>query len=78
MTYLAKNLVEMTGWLNEWDTENAINDAWAVDERQPQGLQFTPKVAPSIDGRISWFAFAEAIDDWLGITTLTPEKWAPS
>ena len=25
-----------------------------------------------------WFAFEEAIHDWLDITTLTPEKWAPS
>ena len=46
--------------------------------RQPQGLQFTPKVAPSFDGRISWFAFEEAIDDWLDIATLAPDKWAPS
>ncbi len=37
-----------------------------------------PKVAPSFDGRVSWFAFEEAIDDWLDITTLAPDKWAPS
>ena len=55
-----------------------MNVAWAVDERQPQGLHFTPKVAPSVDGRISWFAYEEAIDDWLDITTLAPDKWAPS
>ena len=47
-------------------------DAWATDERQPQGLQFTPKVAPSFDGTTSWFAYEEAIDDWLDITPLTP------
>ena len=50
----------------------------AVDERQPQGLQFTPKVAPSFDGRTSWFAYEEAIYDWLDITTVAPDKWAPS
>ena len=37
-----------------------------------------PKVAVSFDGRISWFAVEEAIDDWLYITTLAPDKWAPS
>ena len=68
----------MIDWPTEWDTEGEINDAWAVDERQPQGLHFTPKVAPSFDGRTSWFAYEEAIDDWLDITTLAPDKWAPS
>ena len=53
-------------------------DAWTADERQPQGLQFTPKVAPSFDGRTSWFAYEEAIGHWLDIATLTPDKWAPS
>ena len=38
----------------------------------------TSKVAPSFDGRISWFAFEEAIDDWLDLTTLAPDTWAPS
>ena len=68
----------MTDWPTEWDMDNEINHAWAVDERQHQGLQFTSKVAPSFDGRISWFAFEEAIYDWLDSTTLTPDKWAPS
>ena len=53
-------------------------DAWTADERQPQGIQYAPKVAPSFDGRTSRFAYEEAIADWLDITTLTPEKWAPS
>ena len=68
----------MTDWPTEWDMEGETNDAWAVDERQNQGIKFTPKVAPSFDGRISWFAFEEAIYDWLDITTLAPDKWAPS
>ena len=46
--------------------------------RGPQGLHFTPNVAPSFDGRISRFAYAEAIDDWLEITALAPYTWAPS
>ena len=61
-----------------WVTEGEFNDAWAVGERQPQVLHFTQKVAQSFDGRIYWFAFEEAMDDWLHITTLAPDKWAPS
>ena len=76
--HLKKSKAETMDWPTEWDTEGELNDAWAVDERQPQGLHFTPKVAPSFDGRISWFAYEEAIDDWLDITTLTPDTWAPS
>ena len=53
-------------------------DVWTADERQPQGLQFTPQVAPTFDGRTPWSAYEEAIDDWLDITTFTPDKWAPS
>ena len=68
----------MSEWPIEWDTKGETNHAWAVDERQPQGIQFTPKVAPSFDGRISWFAFEEAIDDWLDITTLAPDNLGPS
>ena len=68
----------MNDFPTEWDMEEETNDAWAVDERQPQGLHFTQMVAPSFDGRIFWFVFGEAIDDWLDITTLAPDKWAPS
>ena len=68
----------MADWPNELDQDSALFDAWAADERQPQGLQFTPEVALSFDGRASWFAFEEAMDEWLDIATLTPEAWAPS
>ena len=44
----------------------------------PHGLQSTPKIAPGFDGRISWFTYGEAIDDWLGITVLPDEKLGPS
>ena len=38
----------------------------------------TPKIPPTYDGRASWFAYEEAIDDWTDITTLAPEKLGPS
>ena len=50
----------MNDWPTEWDMEGETHDSWADDESQPQGLQFTQKVAPSLDGRIYWFAFEEA------------------
>ena len=50
-----------------------------VSDAVPQGdLQSTPKVPPAFNGRSSWFAYEEAIDDWLDFTTLDPEKWGPS
>ena len=64
--------------MTEWDQEKDSFEAFAIEERNPMGLQSTPKIPPSFGGRISWFAFEEAVDDWLDITTLAPEKQAPS
>ena len=69
---LENNLREMADWPHESDQDSDMFDAWTADERQPQGLQFTPKVALAFDGRIAWFAYEEAIDDGLDITTVTP------
>ena len=38
----------------------------------------TTKVAPAYDGRTSFFAFEDAIDDWCDITELEPEKRGPA
>ena len=40
--------------------------------------QMTTKVAPAYDGRTSFFAFEDAIDDWCDITELEPEKRGPA
>eukprot|EP00435_Cladocopium_sp_Y103_P016760 s2970_g4.t1 len=40
--------------------------------------QMTTKVAPFYDGKTSFFAFEDAIDDWRGITELEPEKRGPA
>ena len=37
-----------------------------------------PKVPPTFDGTTSWLEYEDMIEDWLGITTLSPEKWGPS
>ena len=31
-----------------------------------------------LDGRTSWFQYEEIIDDWLGLTTLDPDKHGPA
>ena len=43
LTNLGKTTGNMTDWPTGWDMEDDMNDAWAVDERQPQGLQYTPR-----------------------------------
>ena len=43
-----------------------------------QGMKMTPKVPPQFDGQSSWFEYEDLIDDWLGITTLDPDKHGPS
>ena len=40
--------------------------------------QVTTKVPPAYDGRSSWFAYEDAIDDWVDITELEPEKQGPA
>ena len=40
--------------------------------------QMTTKVAPAYDGRTSFFAFEDAIDDWCDSTELEPEKRGPA
>ena len=36
------------------------------------------QVQPSYDGRSSWFAYEDAIDDWCGITELDNDKRGPA
>ena len=64
---------------NEWNQY----DSYAM-RRAPQQTQIhmtqqmTTKVAPAYDGRTSFFAFEDAIDDWCDITELEPEKRGPA
>ena len=52
--------------------------SFAVGDQAGPGLQSTPKIPPSFDGRSSWFAYEEAVDDWVDITTLDADKQGPS
>ena len=53
-------------------------DAWAADAVQMAGAQMSTKIAPPFNGTQSWFAYEQAIDDWITMTTLDPEKHGPS
>ena len=69
------DIVDADGW-NQCDS-------YAM-RRAPQQLsihmtqQMTTKVAPAYDGRTSFFAFEDAIDDWCDITELEPENRGPA
>ena len=52
--------------------------AFAASSDATQGIRRTPKIPPWFDGTTSWFEYEDLIDDWLGITTLTPRKHGPS
>ena len=53
------------------DYDQDVESAWqnhAYAEPYPTAvLQFTTKIAPSFDGRVSWFSYEEAIDEWSDI-----------
>ena len=67
------------------DEPNDDYESYAMRQRmQPHGgqlmmtTQVTTKVPPGFDGKTSWFAFEDAIDDWCDITELESEKWGPA
>ena len=67
------------------DYEEPDGEALAAGNRSLEELrrlsafqQVTAKVPPSYDGRSSWFAFEDAVDDWCDITELEPEKRGPA
>ena len=69
------DIVDADGW-NQYDPY-----AMRRAPQQPSihmTQQMTTKVAPSYDGRTSFFAFEDAIDDWCDITELEPEKPGPA
>ena len=61
------------------------SESYATNHRSLQELhrlsafqQVTTKVPPSYDGRGSWFAYEDAIDDWCDITELDNDKRGPA
>ena len=62
------------------DEEYGDGESFAVQAgRHIQELQrLRTKVPPAYDGRSSWFAYEDAIGDWVDITELEPEKQGPA
>ena len=66
------------------DIDIVDHEAFAMRRGNPQTTnihmtqQMTTKVAPAYDGRTSFFAFEDAIDDWCDITELEAEKRGPA
>ena len=75
---------------NDFDDIDIADDGWnahgafAMRRSTPQSStihmtqQMTTKVAPAYDGRTSFFAFEDAIDDWCDITEVEPERHGPA
>ena len=62
--------------MDDWDEPQYV---YAGQSSQVTAIQtVTTKIPPSYDGRSSWFAYEEAVDNWLDVTELEPEKWGPA
>ena len=63
-----------------WAQDDVADTAYVARSQVPTAIYqtVTTKVPPLYDGRSSWFAFEEAIDDWCDITELEPEKRGPA
>lgn len=71
--------------LEDYEEEGSWNqyDAYAMRGRNPQQMihmtqQMTTKIPPAFDGKTSFFAFEDAIDDWCDITELEEENRGPA
>ena len=69
------DIVDADGW-NQYDSYAMRRAPQQPSVHMTQ--QMTTKVAPAYDGRNSFFAFEDAIDDWCDITDLEPEKRGPA
>ena len=68
---------------DDFDIVEAEYESYAVGRASQQSTvhmtqQMTTKIAPAYDGRTSFFAFEDAIDDWCDITELEAEKRGPA
>ena len=68
---------------DDFDIVDAEYESYAMRRAPQQSTvhmtqQMTTKVAPAYDGRTSFFAFEDAIDDWCDITELEAEKKGPA
>ena len=61
--------------LEDWE-ESSPRYVYAQRASQVTAIQtVTTKVPPLYAGRSSWFVCEEAVDNWLDVAELEPEKW---
>ena len=79
-------MLTLAGKMSDWQEQEDMMrdladpyDAYGVaDDAQHFQFGSTPKLATAFGGTTGWFAFEEAIDDWLDITMLPAEQHGPS
>ena len=69
---------EITSYTDEWENSPPDHDAFATGHAGIHPVvgiqQVITKIPPAFDGRSSWFAYEEAIDDWCDVTELDADK----
>ena len=56
-----------------------VGDAFiGTDDYASPHATMTTKIPPSYNGRTSWFAYEELIDEWVDLTVINPEKQGPN
>ena len=61
----------------EFEDEEQQEDSYKTEEL-PAGALFTTKIAPAFNGRTSWFAYEELIEEFLDTTILNGDKIGPA
>ena len=61
----------------EFEDEEPQEDSYKTEEL-PAGALFTTKIAPAFNGRTSWFAYEELIEEYLDTTILNGDKIGPA
>ena len=67
-----------------YQDETEYDESWAWSENhaypafqppvQQMVTQVSTKIPPAYAGRSSWFSYEEAVEDWIDLTELDPEK----
>jgi len=61
----------------EFEDEEPQEDSYKTEEL-PAGALCTTKIAPAFNGRTSWFAYEELIEEFLDTTILNGDKIGPA
>jgi len=62
---------------DEYPTQHG--DAFiGTDDYASPNATMTTKIPPAYNGRSSWFAYEELIDEWVDLTVINPDKQGPN